>query len=242
MINLILGNCLERMNEIPDGSIDAIICDLPYGTTQNKWDSVICLSSLWNNYKRIIKPKGAIILTAQTPFDKVLGVSNLGWLKYEFIWVKNIATGHLNANRAPMKKHENVLVFANGQPTYNPQMTRGVAYTNKRKPIDDNGDNYGKISARTDTINTGTRYPVSVLNFNCEKGLHPTQKPVALMEYFIKTYTNEGDTVLDNCAGSFSTGVACVNTNRKFIGIEKDETYFNIGTNRLNDTIKNRIS
>lgn len=234
MLNqILLGDCLELMSDIPDGSVDMILCDLPYGTTRNKWDSVIDLTQLWTQYKRVIKSKGAIVLTAQTPFDKVLGASNIAWLKYEFIWVKNVATGHLNTNRAPMKKHENVLVFCNGQPTYNPQKTKGKPYTQKRSGRDDNGSNYGKIDKRTDTVNEGYRMPTSCLEFNRETGLHPTQKPVALFEYLIKTYTNPGETVLDNCIGSGTTAIASMNTGRNFIGMEKDPGYHQKAIDRI---------
>ena len=225
-------DCLEGMNRIENKSVDMILCDLPYGTTRNKWDSVIPLDKLWKQYNRIIKNNGAIVLTAQTPFDKLLGYSNLKMLKYEMIWVKNISTGHLNANRMPMKEHENILIFYKKLPTYNPQMTIDEPYTQKRKPINDNGSNYGEIK-RTDTVNNGTRFPKSVLYFDREIGLHPTQKPVKLFEYLIKTYTNEGDIVLDNCMGSGTTGVACMNTNRNFIGIELDDKYFEIARKRL---------
>ena len=231
-IRLHKGNCLELMKEIGNKSIDLILCDLPYATTRNKWDSMIPLDQLWEHYERIIKDSGAIVLFAQTPFDKVLGASNLKMLKYEWIWEKNIATGHMNAKKMPMKEHENILVFYKKLPTYNPQMTKGEPYTNKRKPINDNGSNYGYIE-RTDTINEGLRYPKSILRFDREIGLHPTQKPVPLCEYLIKTYTNENDLVLDNCMGSGSTGVACKSLSRKFIGIELDEGYFKIAESRM---------
>ena len=225
-------DCLEGMNRIEDKSIDMILCDLPYGITCNKWDSVIPLDKLWNHYNRIIKDNGAIVLTAQTPFDKLLGYSNLKMLRYEMIWVKNISTGHLNANRMPMKVHENILIFYKKLPTYNPQMTIGEPYTRKRKPINDNGSNYGKIK-RIDTVNNGTRFPKSVLYFDREIGLHPTQKPVKLFEYLIKTYTNEGDIVLDNCMGSGTTAIACINTNRNYIGFELDKGYYDIILERI---------
>ena len=229
MIKLIRGDCLERMKEIPDGSVDMVLCDLPYGTTQNKWDSIIPLSELWEQYERIIKDNGAIALTAQTPFDKVLGVSNLRLLRYEWIWRKPSGTGHLNAKKMPMKNHENVLVFYKKLPTYNPQMTVGKPYTQKSGRA---SSNYNPQSSVV-TVNTGNRYPLSVLDFATDKSLHPTQKPIALMEYLIRTYTNEGDVVLDNCMGSGTTGVACVNTNRNFIGIELDEGYFKIAQDRI---------
>lgn len=226
------GDCLELVKDIPDKSIDMILCDLPYGTTRNKWDSVIPLDMLWSEYERIIKDNGAIVLTAQTPFDKVLGSSNIKNLKYEWIWKKNVATGHLNAKKMPMKEHENVLVFYKQKPTYNPQMSEGKPYINKRKPINDNGSNYGYIE-RTDTINKGERYPKSVLEFDRETGLHPTQKPVALFEYLIKTYTNEGETILDNCIGSGTTAIAALNTGRFFIGMEKEKEYVDIANERI---------
>ena len=218
------------MKSIPNKSIDAIICDLPYGTTSNKWDSIIPLDLLWNQYKRICK--GAIVLTAQTPFDKVLGTSNLKMLKYEWIWVKENGTGFLNAKKAPLKNHENVLVFYEKQPTYNPQMRIGFKpYTQKAGRA---SSNYRPQIGHIVTENNGDRYPLSVIEFKRDKDkIHPTQKPVALMEYLIKTYTNEGETVLDNCMGSGTTGVACKNLNRKFIGIEQDANYFEIAKKRI---------
>lgn len=231
MIDLHLGDCLEVMKQIPDKSIDAIICDLPYGTTSNKWDSVINLDALWMQYKRICN--GAIVLTAQTPFDKVLGYSNLKMLKYEWIWVKENGTGFLNAKKAPLKNHENVLVFCDKQPTYNPQMRTGFKpYKQKAGRA---SSNYRPQIGNIVTESNGDRYPLSVIEFQRDKNkLHPTQKPIALMEYLVKTYTNEGDTVLDNCMGSGTTGVACKNLNRKFIGIEQDPTYFQIAKERIN--------
>ena len=171
-------------------------------------------------------------MTAQTPFDKVLGVSNLRLLRYEWIWEKDNATGHLNAKKMPMKKHENILVFYKKLPTYNPQFTAGKPYTAKRGR---KSTNYGEDIDDYDgiTVNEGKRYPLSVVKFNKETGLHPTQKPVELMEYLIKTYTNEGETVLDNCMGSGTTGVACKNLNRNFIGIELDDKYFEIAKERI---------
>ncbi len=237
MINTIHhGDCLEIMKDIPAGSIDMILCDLPYGTTQNKWDSVIPLDKLWAHYERIIKGDGAIVLTAQTPFDKILGASNLTLLRYEWIWKKAQGTGHLNAKKIPMKNHENILVFYKNIPTYNPQMTSGEAYIAKRGT---DSSNYGKDVEGYDrlTINDGKRYPLSVQMFNSEKGLHPTQKPVPLFEYLIKTYTNEGETVLDNCIGSGTTAVAAYNTGRNFIGIELNEEYFEIADKRIKDTM-----
>jgi DNA modification methylase len=239
-IHLYPGDCLEVMKTISDGSVDMILCDLPYGTTQNKWDAVIPLDELWAEYKRITKPNSAIVLTAQTPFDKVLGSSNLSMLKYEWIWEKENATGFLNAKKAPLKNHENILVFYRTPPAYNPQMRTGFKpYKCKQgRP----STNYGKVTPEHLTESLGERYPVTVLPFPRDRQKnHPTQKPVALMEYLIKTYTNEGDTVLDNCMGSGTTGVACVNTNRCFIGIEKDEKYFGIAEKRINDAIVSSV-
>jgi site-specific DNA-methyltransferase (adenine-specific) len=240
-IDLLLGDCLELMKSIPDGSVDAIICDLPYGTTNCKWDSVIDLPKLWIQYNRIIKPNGAIVLTAQTPFDKVLGCSNLSMLKYEWIWEKTQATGHLNAKKMPMKAHENILVFYKKLPTYNPQKTKGHkpinSYT-KYVETQNNTEIYGKMKQEMSGGGETDRYPRSVITFSSDKQkskLHSTQKPLALMEYLVKTYTNEGETVLDSTMGSGTTMVACKNLNRNGIGIEMDEKYFEIATKRLNE-------
>ena len=230
-------DCLVGMKDISDKSIDMILCDLPYGTTKNKWDSIIDLGELWNHYNRIIKDNGAIILTAQTPFDKVLGVSNLKMLKYEWIWEKTSATGHLNAKKMPMKAHENILVFYKKPPTYNPQKTTGherKVSTAKHKRNSKNSSNYGESSATT--YDSTERYPRSVQLFSTDKqksSLHPTQKPVALFEYLIRTYTNEGDTVLDNCMGSGTTAIACMNTNRNYIGFELDKDYYELANERI---------
>lgn len=230
----------EGMNRIPDNSIDMILCDLPYGKTQNKWDSVIDLDKLWRQYKRIIKDRGAIVLTAQTPFDKVLGNSNLKMLKYEWIWEKNRGTGHLNARKMPMKNHENILVFYKKLPTYNPQMRDGDPYKRLNCSKDSlNKGNYGKTEESYDTINNGGRYPLTVLNFPVvERTIHPTEKPVSLFEYLIKTYTNEGEIVLDNCIGSGTTGVAAINTNRNFIGFELDKEYYDLANDRIDNHVK----
>jgi DNA modification methylase len=224
-----LGDCLELMKEIPDASVDLILCDLPYGTTRNKWDSVIPLDELWAAYKRICR--GAIVLTAQTPFDKVLGASNIDMLRYEWIWRKEAGTGFLNAKRAPLKDHENILVFYRQPPSYQPQMRTGFKpYRCKKGGETSNYNKSGIVTTESD----GERYPVTVIDFPRDKlKLHPTQKPVALMEYLIRTYTNEGDTVLDNCMGSGTTGVACMNTGRIFIGMEKLPEYFGISCQRI---------
>jgi site-specific DNA-methyltransferase (adenine-specific) len=225
-------DCLEGMKRIPTKSIDMILCDLPYGTTRNKWDSIIELDKLWVQYERIIKDNGAIVLTAQTPFDKILGVSNLKMLKYEWIWEKEQGTGHLNAKKMPLKNHENILVFYKNLPTYNPEMTGNEVRKVNRSGNCSKTTNYGAFIELRTSEYVG-RYPKSIQKFGKDKGLHPTQKPVALFEYLIKTYTNEGETVLDNCIGSGTTAIACINTNRFFIGFEKYETYFNIAKERI---------
>jgi site-specific DNA-methyltransferase (adenine-specific) len=233
------------MNDIPDKSIDMILCDLPYGTTQNKWDSIIPLDKLWEQYCRVIKDNGAIVLFAQTPFDKVLGCSNLKMLKYEWIWEKTSATGHLNAKKMPMKAHENILVFYKKLPTYNPQKTTGHTPVHSYTKHQDDGSNYGKTLIGISGGGSTERYPRSVQVFKTDKqkeALHPTQKPVDLLEYLIKTYTNEGETVLDNTMGSGSTGVAAVRTNRNFVGIELDDTYFEIANKRIKDVYDRAIS
>jgi site-specific DNA-methyltransferase (adenine-specific) len=234
--SLLLGNCLERMKEIPDGSVDMVMCDLPYGTTQNKWDSVIPLEPLWAAYRRVCKPSAAIVLTAADPFSSVLVSSNMEAWRQTLVWEKNCASNFLNAKKQHLQIHENVILFAQEKATYNPQMSAGKPYKVKRSGKDDSGDCYGAIKQRTDTENSGERYPQSVLRFPRETGLHPTQKPVALMEYLIRTYTNEGEVVLDNTMGSGTTGVACVKSNRRFIGIERDPEYFKIATERIQST------
>lgn len=243
-IELTKGDCLEKMKDIPDKSIDMILCDLPYGTTQNKWDSILSLDKLWEQYNRIIKDNGAIVLFAQTPFDKVLGCSNLKMLRYEWIWEKTLATGHLNAKKMPMKAHENILVFYKKLPTYNPQKTSGHTPVHSYTKHRDDGSNYSKTLTGISGGGSTERYPRSVQVFKTDKqkeALHPTQKPVALLEYLIKTYTNEGETVLDNCMGSCSTGIACINTNRNFVGIELDDTYFEIAKDRIEEHIINNL-
>ena len=233
---LMFGDCLERMKEIPSGSVDLVLTDPPYQTTQNSWDSMIDLEEMWIQLDRICKPNTAKLMFAQTPFDKVLGCSNLKELKYEWILEKTTATGHLNAKKMPMKAHENILVFYDKLPTYNPQKTTGHKPANSYTKHQDDGSNYGETKVGISGGGQTDRYPRSVQVFKTDKqkvSLHPTQKPVALLEYLIKTYTNDGETVLDFTAGSFSTGVACLNTNRKFIGIEMEEKYFDIGVNRM---------
>ena len=197
------------------------------------------MERLWEQYNRIIKDNGAIVLTAQTPFDKVLGASNIENLKYEWIWVKPSGTGHLNAKKMPLKNHENILVFYKKLPTYNPQFTKGNPYIQKRGR---QGTNYGHDIRGYDGItkNDGKRYPLSVQRFNKEVGLHPTQKPVELFEYLIKTYTNENETVLDNCMGSGTTAIACINANRNYIGFELDQEYYKASIERINNQMKDK--
>lgn len=317
MIKLMHGDCLELMKEIPDGSVDMILCDLPYGTTACKWDSVIPFSELWSSYRRIIKTNGAIVLTASQPFTSALVMSNPSMFRYSWVWEKEQGVNFLTAKKNPMKVHEDICVFyldeaevkgrsekfielrnyfknekeklglsyheikkilgnnmgshyfTNGVqwtlPTeanykklqstggfrrewkemkciydkisedckipYNPQMTIGTPYISGQG---NSGEVTGNV-IKKQTKNDGHRYPRSIQRFNRETGLHPTQKPVALMEYLIKTYSNEGETVLDNCMGSGTTGVACKNLNRKFIGIEKDDKYFKIAQDRINN-------
>ena len=237
-MELIQGDCLEVMKNIPGASVDMILCDLPYGTTRNKWDTCLNLDKLWEQYKRIIKDNGAIVLFSQMPFTAALVMSNPKMFRYEWIAEKSLATGFLNAKRMPMKAHENILVFYKKLPTYNAQMTKGKPYSITRRDI---GGQYLHNFESIETKNEGTRCPRDVLRdlwqpYCGGKMYHPTQKPVPLLEYLIKTYTNEGDTVLDNCMGSGSTGVACVNTKRDFIGVELDENYFDIARRRINDT------
>jgi len=232
---LLLGDCLELLDAIPDNSIDMVCCDMPYGTTNCKWDTVIDLQRLWEHYQRIAKDNAAIVLFAQTPFDKVLGCSNLAWLKYEIIWEKTSATGHLNAKKMPMKAHENILVFYNKPPTYNPQKTVGHKRKTSRTGKTYDSQCYGAETAKPFYDST-ERYPRSVQVFPTDKqtkSLHPTQKPLSLVEWLIKTYSNEGDMVLDNCMGSGTTGEACINLSRNFIGMELDQNIFDVARCRI---------
>lgn len=221
--------CLQGMTRIPDKSIDMILCDLPYGTTACKWDSVIPFEPLWEQYERVIKDNGAIVLTASQPFTTVLASSNLRLFRYAWVWEKEQGVNFLMAKKQPLKVHEDILVFYKKQPTYNPQMTKGKPYISGKG---DSGDVTGRVK-KIQTKNEGTRYPRSVIKFNREVGLHPTQKPVALFEYMIKTYTNVGEIVLDNCMGSGTTAIACLNTGRKYIGFELDKTYYEMSLERI---------
>jgi len=250
-VQLIHGDCLEKMKDIPDKSIDMILCDLPYGTTEFKWDSVIDFNILWQEYKRIIKDFSAIVLFGQEPFSSHLRFSNFDWYKYEWFWEKTRCGNILNSKNAPLKKIENIIVFSNGtiancspkRMKYNPQGLKvlGKKVKNEQKNIYHFGRETkgAEIRKKDFFIQEYTNYPCNILKFNSvSKPKHPTEKPIELLEYLIKTYTNEGETVLDNCMGSGSTGVACINTNRQFIGIEKDDKYFEIAKKRIADAIK----
>ncbi len=230
-----LGDCLDLMRKLSDRSVDLILCDLPYGTTDCNWDAALPLEEMWACYARVIKCNGAIALTATQPFSSALVMSQPDWFRYEWVWQKTKATGFFNAKKQPLRAHESVLVFYRKPPTYNPQMTVAPPdKVDKRKTVRPSVIKEGIYSreGRTDKTNrrgvdTGMRYPLSVQVLPGEsKAVHPTQKPVALMEYLIRTYTNEGDLVLDNCMGSGTTGVACANTGRRFVGMEMDEGYF----------------
>ena len=226
------GDCLELMKQIPDESIDMILCDLPYQVTGMKWDKIIPFDKMWEQYNRIIKNDGAIVLFATNPFASALVMSNPKMFRYEWIWEKNQAAGFLNAKKMPLRKHENILVFYKHLPTYNPQgLIKLDEPIQEEGSANRNGKNYGV--ADKSFIRTHKNYPTDIITFSKDAGYHPTQKPVDLLEYLIKTYTNEGDTVLDNCMGSGSTGVACKNTNREFIGMELDEKYFKVACERL---------
>ena len=242
MIDLRCGDCLDVMKTIPDKSVDMILCDLPYGTTACQWDIVIPFEPLWEQYNRIIKENGAIVLFGSQPFTTDLINSNKKMFKYELIWNKVSARQPFLGKIQPIKNHENILVFGKGKIKYNPQYEVGTPYTDLRGGENARSDHFSKLK-RQDYVNKNTRYPKSIITVNMQskechqsKRVHPTQKPVELLEYLIKTYTNENETVLDNCMGSGSTGVACINTNRNFIGIELDENYFEIAKNRIENT------
>lgn len=232
MYKLLQGDCLELMKKIPDKSVDMVLCDLPYGTTRCKWDNIISFDSLWDEYNRIIKDNGAIILFADGIFTAKLVLSNQKIWRYNLVWDKKRGCDFLNANVKPLKSHEDICVFYKKKPTYNKQYWYSMPY-----PRTKNGtlsDNYGDRKEAWSESENGERNPLSILSFPRDgKRVHPTQKPVALLEYLIKTYTNKGEIVLDNCMGSGSTGIACLNTNRNFIGIELDEKYFKIAKNRI---------
>lgn len=233
-MKLLQGDCLSLLPSLPDRSIDMVLADPPYGTTQCKWDSVIDLAAMWRELERVCKPNAAIVMTAAQPFTAQLVCSNIGMFKYEIIWEKGNATGFLNAKKQPLRAHESVLVFYRQQPTYNPQMTSGHARkTSKRKTV--NSECYGKALSLTEYDST-ERYPRSVQFFSSDKqrgSYHATQKPVALMEWLIRSFSNSCDVVLDFCMGSGTTGVACINTGREFIGMEMDAGIFKVATDRI---------
>ncbi len=236
-IQLYQGDCLELMKDIPDGGVDMVLADLPFGTTCNSWDSAIPLAPLWEQYHRICKKNAAVLIFGQPPFSAVLMMSNMKELRYEWIYEKTNATGFLNAKKMPLKAHESVFVFYQSLPTYNPQFSSGKRY--KRSQGSKNSSNYHGFVRRKDQEYDEKRYPRDVIRISngwgvC-KGKHPTQKPVALLEYLIRTYTNEGETVLDNTMGSGSTGVAAVNTGRNFIGMELDPGYFETAKRRIEE-------
>jgi len=239
---LMQGDCLERMQQIPSGSVDMVLTDPPYGTTACKWDSVIPFEPMWNELKRVTKPNGIIAMTASQPFSSALVMSNPKMFKHEWIWIKNRGSNFANTVREPMKEHEVVLIFSNGKWTYNKQMQdrtgAGLERTAYNCDFKTSSENYREFESRIGNKLPEKRVPSSWQKFNTvsggEKTTHPTQKPVALMEYLIKTYTNEDEVVLDFTMGSCSTGVAALNTNRKFIGIELDSDYFRIALERVN--------
>lgn len=240
-VNLIHGDCLEVMKSIPDSSVDMILCDLPYGTTACKWDAIIPFNELWNHYRRITKPNAAIVLTASQPFTTALISSNMREFAYTWVWDKKFAANFVQAKRMPLRIHEDIVVFCKTgkMPVYRPQMIP------REKPIKKGGNKQSTaipIRQTQTAVEFGgsnktyeEKCPETIIKFNCRegRGLHPTQKPVSLMEYLIKTYTNESDLVLDNCMGSGTTGVACMNTGRRFIGIEKDDGYFEVAKKRI---------
>ena len=241
-INLFHGDCLEVMKDIPDKSVDMILCDLPYGTTECKWDKFIDNKSMWEHYNRILKESGNIVLFASQPFTTKLIESNPKMFRYEIIWIKTRPTGFTNANYRPMKKHENILIFTkaststagNNHATYNPQ---GLIECERKVKRTSRGYQGERQNSKDEYVSKFTNYPTSIVEFPSEgKTVHPTQKPVDLLEYLIKTYSNESEVVLDNCMGSGSTGVACINTNRKFIGIELNDKYFEIAKERIENT------
>ena len=235
-ITLWQGDCLELMKDIPDKSVDMILCDLPYGTTSCKWDSVIPFEPLWEHYKRVIKDNGAIVLTARQPFTSRLIASNEKMFRQTWVWDKVIGVNFMNAKKMHIQGFEDICVFYKKLPTYNPQMEEGIPFKDSRETKHrTETEALGSRVKYTPQNNNGTRYPRGIIRFSARnnKPLHPTQKPVPLFEYLIKTYTNDGETVLDNCMGSGTTGAACKNLNRKFIGIELDKNYFEIAKNRI---------
>lgn len=234
-----LGDCLEIMKEIQDKSVDCVICDLPYQITSNSWDTIIPFDKLWEQYDRVCKDNAMICLFASQPFSSALVMSNLKMFRHEWIWIKNRGSNFANTVREPMKEHEHILCFSKGKWTYNKQMQArsggGLERVQYNVKFDTSSSNYREFDIREENKLSDLRVPSSWQKFNTEVGLHPTQKPVLLIEYLIKTYTNEGELVLDNCMGSGTTAIACINTHRDFIGMEKEEKYFNIANERIAD-------
>lgn len=241
-------DCMVGMNKIPEGSVDMILCDLPYGVTKNKWDSVIPLDELWEHYKRVIKENGAIVLFGQGLFTARLMFSNEKWYRYNLIWEKDRPSGFLNAKRMPLRSHEDIVVFYKKLPTYNPQFWEGEplhGMGSKFKEGQLGNNNYGKFDSHKNPSSKRAgdtnKYPRSVLSFKkAHPPIHPTQKSVELVEWLVKTYSNEGDTVLDNCMGSGTTAIACINTGRNYIGYELEEEYYNLAINRIEEHKKGK--
>ena len=242
MINeIVCGDCFEIMEQIPTQSIDMILCDLPYEGTRNQWDKMLPCDKLWESYKRIIKPNGVIALTATQPFASYLISSNLDMFRYDLIWQKNKVTGFLNANKMPLRQHESILIFYQKLPTYNPQKSQGHKPVNSFTKMSD-GSNYGKTSKGFKGGGQTDRHPTSILKFpvvnnDSQDKCHPTQKPIALFEYLIKTFTNENEIVLDNCIGSGTTAIAAIKSSRRFIGIDNNEDYCQIAKERIQSLI-----
>lgn len=243
-IEIKLGDCIKLMNDIEDDSIDLILCDLPFQKTKNEWDKIIPFEELWKQYNRIIKPNGAIILFSQGSFYIDLVNSNRKHFRYDLVWDKQLTTGFLNSNRQPLRKHEQIAVFYKKQPTYNPIFTEGQPLHgkgNEYKTANIKNQNYGKFNTLEDYRKGNTnKYPTSIISIqkvHPSKTIHPTEKPVELIQYLIKTYTNPGETVLDNCMGSGTTAIACLNTTRNFIGIEINKNYYNLASKRIYKTI-----
>lgn len=238
-VELYLGDCLNVMNNIPEHSIDMVLCDLPYGTTSCSWDVIIPFDKLWEQYHRVCKENAVIALFASQPFTSMLVTSNIKEFRHEWIWIKNRGSNFANTVREPMKEHEEILIFSKGKWTYNKQMQERTGGGLERAKYNvswrTSSDNYRKFDDRENNQIGELRVPSSWQKFNTETGLHPTQKPVELCEYLIKTYSNVGDTVLDNCMGSGTTGIACLHTDRNFIGIEKEQKYFDIAQKRIKE-------
>lgn len=234
-VQLLQGDCLELMKDIPDGSVDMVLADLPYGTTACKWDTRIPLEPLWGQYKRVIKSNGAIVLFGSEPFSSYLRISNIKWYKFDFVWEKSQGVDPLLSKKRPLNNIEYISVFYKKQPTYNPQFSEGKPYKTTRDKNKRVCEINAHIFRETTTVNDGCRFPMRILRFGRQTGLHPTQKPVALLEYIIRTYTNDGETVLDNTMGSGFTGVAAVNTGRSFIGMELDPNYFETARKRISE-------